>query len=287
MIGGIWTLIGAGIGLLTAVGLGWLLATGMLPWWLVLLVALILLVLGYVAAALAATSPYGEVLRGYLVGLNAGMNGLVGWALLQPVNTGLAVALGVILAGMPLVSVFARISRNPVYRRMLGWMNWILPMSWPVVGLGVLFTALSLLGHVFLFWPVRWQFSRVAGLRVYWRDGAFFLRGGWISNLNYLQTAFNMGNFNYVHNVSIQWHVAHEIGHALNLGAFGSVFHLAGAIDENLLRRGWNAYAERLAESNNPETVQHNVIYMWGRRFDPVGPHWTYTDFPCSAPTIR
>lgn len=58
--------------------------------------------------------------------------------------------------------------------------------------------------------------------------------------------------------------IQHESGHNLNLGAFGSWFHLVGAIDENVppFARDRGAYAEQLAESNVPGTNQTS-IFMW------------------------
>jgi hypothetical protein len=49
----------------------------------------------------------------------------------------------------------------------------------------------------------------------------------------------------------------------LNLAAFGSLFHFLGAIDENVTGGHQNAYAERLAESNNPAPRWPNIIPMW------------------------
>jgi len=252
-----FALCGAVIGLIGAAELGWCVAGGILPLGAVALAVVALLMLGYIAADLASGSGLGDVLRGYLLGLNAGMNGVLAWWL------GLGVALGGALSILCVLAVFPGAARRSGYRRALGWANWVLPMSWPVVGLGLLFVILNILGHVLSFRPLRSQMARITGQRIYWRDGACFMQGGWISNLNYMRTAFNMGSFSYVHRASSRWHTAHEIGHALNLAAFGSVFHLVGAVDENVLRRGWMAYAERLAESNNPYTVQPDIIPMW------------------------
>ncbi len=44
---------------------------------------------------------------------------------------------------------------------------------------------------------------------------------------------------------------------------FGSIFHLIGAVDENVLRRGASAYAEQLAESNDPSASPSVTIPMW------------------------
>src|SRR6185503_4764568 len=95
------------------------------------------------------------------------------------------------------------------------------------------------------------EYLRVQALRMDWKTGTTFVRGGLIANLNYLDTAFNMGNFSFVDAKSNDWHIDHEAGHTLNLAAFGSVFHLIGAFDENVLGRGHQALAERIADSNS------------------------------------
>ncbi len=59
-------------------------------------------------------------------------------------------------------------------------------------------------------------------------------------------------------------HVEHEAGHTLNLAAFGSFFHFIGAIDENVTGGGARAFSERVAESNNPNTViPGDIVKMW------------------------
>jgi hypothetical protein len=45
--------------------------------------------------------------------------------------------------------------------------------------------------------------------------------------------------------------IEHEAGHALNLSAFGRVFHLVGLIDKMAIN-GTDAHAEKFAEGNVP-----------------------------------
>jgi hypothetical protein len=126
----------------------------------------------------------------------------------------------------------------------------------------VVFYGLNFFGHLIVWLPFKKGYFRVLGLRLDWKTGTFFQKGGFISNLNYRNTAFNMGNFSFVDKGSEKgWHIEHEAGHALNLAAFGSVFHLIGALDENVLGRGNRAYAELLAESNS--SGGSDVIPMW------------------------
>jgi hypothetical protein len=162
---------------------------------------------------------------------------------------------------LPFLSVFPRVSQSAVYRRVAGWLTTLLPMSWPVQAFGLLFLIGSVLPSVLTLGKVR--FLAVEGIRVDSDTGSVFVKGGLPANLNYLRTAFNMGSFSFVYSSSRSWHIEHEGGHTLNLTAFGSVFHLAGAIDENIVpRRGADAYAERLAESNVPRP-RRGTLPMW------------------------
>ncbi len=153
-------------------------------------------------------------------------------------------------------------SRSEVFQGFLGWLCLLQPMSYLVAGLGLFFYLANLILH-----PValitRTQYLRILGMRVDWKTGTFFQRGGLFSNMNLIDTAYNMGNFSFVDKAPGPWHIEHEAGHTLNLATFGSLFHLVGAIDENLTGGGANAFAERLAESNNPSTTQSNIIAMW------------------------
>src|SRR6476661_5474911 len=120
-----------------------------------------------------------------------------------------------------------------------------MPMSWLVLGLGLIFFVLSVLGHLVLALLFKVQFFSIKGVDVDWKTGTFFTLGGWISNLSPIDTAFNMSLFSYVDAASRSWHMEHEAGHTLNLAAFGSIFHFIGAINENVTGGGANAFSER------------------------------------------
>lgn len=206
------------------------------------------------------TTLLGELGRGALIGTNAAMNGLIAFVVLgAPLR--LAGVVACLLALLPLGSLWPAVARSRWYHRCAGWGTSLLPMSWPVQVLGLLFLAGSALLWVVSLGGVR--LLRLLGVRVDWETGSFFVRGGIAANANYLRTAFNMGGFSFVHLDSRAWHLAHEAGHTLCLTAFGSVFHLAGALDENIWpRRGAMAYAERVAHSN---VARHGptTIPMW------------------------
>lgn len=209
----------------------------------------------YVLASLGSvpehrTTGFGEFMRGFLVGLNAALNAFLALVLLDLfLPTAAAAAAGGGLGLLGMLSVLPPVSQGEFYQGLLGWLTWLMPMSWLVVALGLLFFLVCLLGHLLTVGKV--SYLRVVDAAVDWKTLTFFLKGGVISNLNPIDTAFNMGNFSFVDMECERWHTEHEAGHTLNLAAFGSVFHLVGAVDENVLQRGADAYAERLAESNS------------------------------------
>jgi len=222
--------------------------------------SLLLYILGAIGCS-GTPGSFEEFCRGACIGLNAGCNGFIGFTVYGLIfgSTG-GIILGSVCALITLLTVFGPISQNEFFQGIAGWLTWFLPMSWLIVGVGFLFLVLSVLGAAITFWQVR--FLSIKGIRVDWKTGTFFIKGGWIANLNYLHTAFNMGNFSFVDKQSGDWHIDHEAGHTLNLTAFGSLFHLWGALDENVLRRGQQAYSELIAESNVPGTGV-SVIPMW------------------------
>lgn len=234
--------------------------------WIMLGVVVGLGLLSYIVAAVGARSGssitgFGEFMRGWLVGLNAALNGFLAFSLVALfAGPAAAVVVGVALGSLDFLTVFAPISQSELYQGFLGWTNWLMPMSWPIVALGLLFYIVSFLLHGVTRGKV--PYLHIEKLGADWKTGTFFMRGGLIANLNYLDTAFNMGDFSFVDYKSGEWHKEHEAGHTLNLAAFGCVFHLIGAIDENATPRGANAFSERLAESNATGTEGGNIP-MW------------------------
>jgi len=225
-----------------------------------------LVLIGYVVAAFSARSLLGvtataEFMRGFLVGINAAASFIIASMLLGAfAGASLAILAGATLGAVILLTAFGPLSRVPVFKSILGYGNWLLPMSWPIVAVGMLFVFCSCLFHVMTAGKV--SYLRIQAARIHWQTGTLFIKGGLFANLNLLKTAFNMGNFTFVHRDATSWHVEHEIGHSLNLATFGSLFHLLGALDENATPRGQLAYAERLAESNC-ERTERPVIAMW------------------------
>ena len=238
------------------VGIGWIMAGVVVG---IGLVSYIVAAIG-VGSGSSLTS-FGEFMRGWLIGLNAALNGFLAFSIVALLAGAAAGAgAGVALGSLNLLTVFAPLSQSELYQGFLGWTNWLMPMSWPIVVLGLLFYIVSFLVHGVTGGKV--PYLRVEKLGADWKTGTFFMRGGLIANLNYLDTAFNMGDFSFVDYKSGEWHKEHEAGHTLNLAAFGCVFHLVGAFDENATPRGANALSERLAESNASGTNGSNIP-MW------------------------
>ena len=233
--------------------------------WISLAIIVCVSLLGYLLAAIAATanaaSGFAEFMRGWQIGMNTGLNGFLGFVIVNLLaGTTAAIIVGAVLGLLNLLTVIGPVSQSEVFQGILGWLTWLMPMSWLVIGIGLLFYLICFLGHAVTGGKV--EYLKVQALSADWKTGTFFIKGGLISNLNPLDTAFNMGNFSFVDYLSGGWHKEHEAGHTLNLAAFGSLFHLIGALDENLLRRMGNAYSERLAESNDTGTGGNNIP-MW------------------------
>ncbi|MEM9550865.1 MAG: toxin TcdB middle/N-terminal domain-containing protein [Pseudomonadota bacterium] len=195
--------------------------------------------------------PLGEFFRGFMIGMNAGLNAGV----LTMLGAG---SLGVAIGVLGFLGSIDGIASSEVYQGIIGWSNWVSPMSWLVTIPGALMWMLNGLGHL-IFWsfPQLWnggiQAFRITGMRMDWQTGMLSTRGGWITaGMPANALAFNMGNFSWVHPRSgADWHMDHEAGHNLNLAVFGSIFHYIGAIHEVPLGAGLGAFAEIHAESNN------------------------------------
>jgi hypothetical protein len=261
------TLIGAVIGL--GLGIGGAFATaaafdagvgfGFLALGAIVLVTTVLYIL---ANASDASKSWGHAWRGFLTGTKAGLDATF-LGLIFGVPAGVIV--GLVIGIVVFLSAIDAVAGSNVYQGFLGWLNWLMPTSWLVVGLGLAFFVVNLLGHVFGYWIGRSDFARVRAFKVDWKTGSFFTKGGFVSNLNAWDTAFNMGNFAFVDskNTDASWDMEHEAGHNLNLGGYGSVFHFVGFFDEVVFGNEDKAYAERIADSNDPATTNPQVIGVW------------------------
>jgi hypothetical protein len=241
---------GANVGLYLGIGISfWLMG-----------IVIIESIVFYLIARFTSRNLFGEVMRGWLIGMNAALNCIFAFRLCKLfMGMPAPIIIGIVLGVWNGLTVFSPISKSEIFQGFFGWLIWISPMSWLIIALGLAFYIINLVFALFTGFSV--EYLKIKGLKADWKTGTFFMKGGLIGNLNPLDTAFNMGNFSFVDKASSNWHISHEAGHTLNLGAFGSLFHLIGAIDENIFRAMRNAYAERLAESNN--STGGSVIPMW------------------------
>jgi RHS repeat-associated protein len=240
-----WSVAGAIVGVAIGVSLGigiilaggWALAVAML-------VAAAVVTVSYIAAK-NRDGDAGEFLRGMMIGINAGLNGVLLYGIFG------SVAIGVGIGVLGFLASFDTIAKNEGYQGILGWSNWLMPMSWVVLGFGILFVIFS--------------GTSIKEVKIHWKTGNIVVHGGLIANWNTEETAFNMGNFTFVHeSKDIDYANQHEFGHNLSLAAFGSVFHLVGWIDQNFAlwreeSAGKNAYSERIADSNDPDAKGERV----------------------------
>lgn len=233
------------------------------PGWILLIAGSSVILATYIMAAVTINpSPnVSEFPRGLLLGMNSCLNGCLVFSLMSLISPlATATIAGITIGVINFLAVLHWISQTKVYQGILGWSNWVLPMSWPIVGLGLCCLLFSLLLAMLTGFQV--NYLRLQGGRIDWPTGTFFIKGGLVSNLNAWDTAFNMGNFAFVDMNSSHWAIKHEAGHTLNLAAFGWIFHLIGAADEIVLHRGANAYSERIAESNDSGAGGNNIP-MW------------------------
>ena len=234
--------------------------------WIFILIVLGLGIASYIVAAVGAgtardISGFGEFMRGWCIGLNAAANGTLGYGLVS-LFAGVAggAVVGAVLFVINILAVIGPLTQTGFYQGVLGYFNWLMPMSWLIVALGLVFFLFSYLLHAVTAGKV--DYLQVKDIGGDAKTGTVFIKGGLVANLNYADTAFNMGNFSFVDKNSSSWHKEHEAGHTLNLAAFGCVFHLIGALEENATGRGANAFAERIAESNASGSGSNNIP-MW------------------------
>ena len=226
---------------------------------MILAVYAVIMLVGYIVASLTVGDTVGEICRGVLLGATAAMNWAIASVLFPKLFGAAGVVLAIIAGVYPFLSVFPIISRFGLYSGLLGYLNWLLPMSWPIVALGFTFFLLCALGALIGLGGA--TFFQIERLVFHWQTGTLFTRGGWISNLNPIDTAFNMATFAFVDVKYPAMAIDHESGHTLNLAAFGSLFHLVGAFDENVITKQF-AFSERLAESHVPGTPGP-ALAMW------------------------
>jgi hypothetical protein len=253
---------------------------------------IVTVVLYLVADSVGASSDVERFVRGLMVGFNAALNGFFGALFLA----GLAPAIG---PGFPLlfmifgiypavITLLAATTQpgwnawNPIVKTVIGWSTPFLPTAWPVVMLGWVLYFCNHVVNALVGWRALGGFYSIRRFSFWF--GTQFIEGGVVANSSLTKPpnspgeGWNLGSFAFITAMSAANlavpptgtvftnlpTMQHEAGHNLNLGAFGSWFHLVGAIDENVppFARHTDAYAEQLAESNVPGTTKTS-IFMW------------------------
>jgi len=252
-----WSVVGAIVGVIVAaavvaavvftggalgVAIGALLATGIVS-------------VSYAIAA-SNTGNYNleEFFRGFMIGFNAGLNTALAVGIFGPT---IGVALGVI----NFLAAFNTISRNQVYQGILGWSSWIMPMSWLATGIGLIFFVINVLAAAFTLNMVKG--AHIDYIHIHWETGTIVMKGGLIGAWG--GEAFDVGNFAYINSNSPDpsGDVLHETGHALNVAAFGSIFHLIPGVIEQQTNSEATSYSEHLAESHTLEPTEAGLSGTW------------------------
>lgn len=207
----------------------------------------------YLLASRFQKTPLGESMRGAIIGLNAGLNGILFHLFTENI------ILSIVIGTLVFLSAFLFISRHPVYHTLLGYFNWFLPMSWAVNLPGMLIYLVNLIVA-----PFGYLHPLLGALRIRLffdlNSCSFTMYGGLIRPFKGF-SGLNMGNFIFI-NPGWEHLLKHEIGHLFSLAALGAPFHYIGGIDENYLQSNyWEAFAEYLAESYS--TPSASVLSMW------------------------
>jgi RHS repeat-associated protein len=243
-----WTVLGGIIGVVVAVIVAVIIIAAFMcgvGWGILAVVGLVGLVTGgYALASANQGNWFGDFMKGFLIGLNAGLNAIALSLMGFPI-------VGLVLGVLAFLSVFDAIRQNSVYQGILGWTSWLMPMSWVATGLGLVFFLLSVLPAIFTLNKV--SAVHINYIHIDWATGSIIVKGGWISDLNAYHTAFDLGHFVYVDsaNTSPDDDVPHELGHMLSLAIFGSIVHFVGFVDEFAINHG-DAWTERMADSHSP-----------------------------------
>jgi hypothetical protein len=213
----------------------------------------------YAAAGKMAGLPTGGLMRAFLAGLNAGLNTVLAGIIFGPIA-------GTVTGVVNVLAAFDFFSRSRLYHAVLGWSGWFMPMSWPATSAGFFCFFLNAIPAVFT--VNRNEAVRVQRVVIDRGTATVLMEGGW-TFLPGFRGGFNLGNFAFLTPGSGV--AAHETGHTLNVAAFGSIFHLIGAIDQNIIRSvPENAYAERCADSHVPDAS----AYRSAAGHEPVVPLW-------------
>ena len=212
-----------------------------------------------IASNVDPNSAFGQFMRGFMIGFNAGMNGVLAGAIFGP-------AVGIAVGVIGFLATFDGVAKSPVYQGILGWSSWLMPMSWGATGAGLIVFVFNLIMAGVTF--QQWDAAKIDKIAIDWKTGSIVTVGGLVRG----PTAFDMGNFIYMNPDYVDGStpdrtydaiLAHETGHTLEVGAFGSAFLVMDFFGENVVGAGADDYGEKIAESH-ANRGGRNTIPMWG-----------------------
>ena len=155
-----------------------------------------LMAVASVIARATAGPAFGDFMRGFLIVFNAGMNAALATALFGPV---VGVAIGVI----NFLAVFDGVAQNGIYKGILGWATWLMPMAWLATAVGLVIFVINVVVAFFTvtipgwFGGSGWAAARIDSVSIDWGTGTIVMAGGLIEPAGGAD-GFNVGKFVYV-----------------------------------------------------------------------------------------
>ena len=251
-----WSVVGAVVGVIVAAAVvAAVVATGGVAGVVLgAVLAIGVVSVSYVVAANNTGNGWGEFFRGFMIGFNAGLNTAIAVGIFGP-------AIGIALGVINFLAAFNTIAGNKVYQGILGWSSWLMPMSWLATAIGLVIFVINFLAALFTLNMV--SGAHIDSIHVHWETGTIIMKGGLISAAGGGE-AFDVGNFAFINSNSPNPSddELHETGHALNVAAFGSIFHLIPGVIEQQTSSDGESYSEHLAESHDP-TPSHAASGTW------------------------
>lgn len=251
-----WSVVGAVVGVVVAAAVvAAVVATGGVAGVVLgAVLAIGVVSVSYVVAANNTGNGWGEFFRGFMIGFNAGLNTAIAVGVFGP-------AIGIALGVINFLAAFNTIAGNKVYQGILGWSSWLMPMSWLATAIGLVIFVINFLAALFTLNMV--SGAHIDSIHVHWETGTIIMKGGLIGAAGGGE-AFDVGNFAFINSNSPNPSddELHETGHALNVAAFGSIFHLIPGVIEQQTSSDGELYSEHLAESHDP-TPSHRASGTW------------------------
>ncbi len=191
-----------------------------------------------------------EPLRGFTPAIIA-MGNLTIWTVLAG---DVGAVIGWILAIIGWLSCFLPVASDPftanigtrIYKAVLGWASWLMPMCWPCHALGLVMFLINLIG--------------IRAFRCHYQAGSFQSIGGILGRLCSPGRGFTIGGFSVLNIDRLtRPSMFHEGGHALNHAAYGFL-HLG-----HILRfAGRRTTFIAMAESHVPHGLRRSDAYDQG-----------------------